>query len=75
METAARFQPFGVEDEHGDFKYTLRQFLLMRRLHEGGDWTDVVREVSQLLRANDEWDQDELRTYRDHLARYEEQGL
>lgn len=37
------------EDEHGDFKYTLRQFLLMYRLNQGGEWTEVLAWASRQL--------------------------
>lgn len=51
-------------DEHGDFKYTLRQYLLMRRLHAGGDWTDVCAEVSREIALNYDWDVEATDTYR-----------
>lgn len=51
------------EFDHGDFKYTLRQYLLMRRLSLGGDWTDVLADVNREIRANPEWDVEELASY------------
>lgn len=50
-------------DEHGDFLYTLRQYLLMRRLSLGGDWTDVVSDVSREITENYMWDVDERDSY------------
>lgn len=50
-------------DEHGDFKYTLRQYLLMRRNNQGGDWTDVLADVNAETRANPEWNVDCKDTY------------
>lgn len=50
-------------DEHGDFKYSLKQFLLMRRFRLGGDWTDVCSDVSAEITANSEWDIEARDTY------------
>lgn len=53
------------EDEHGDFKYTLRQYLLMRRLNLGGEWTDVCTEVAREVAVHGyEWDLNATDTYR-----------
>ena len=58
-------------DEHGDFKYTLRQYLLMRRLALGGDWTDVVTAVNAEISRNvGEWDVEATDTYRNWQAWY-----
>jgi len=50
-------------DVHGDFHYTLRQYLLMRRLNCGGEWTDVCNDVSDEIMRNYEWDVDARDTY------------
>lgn len=50
-------------DQHGDFQYTLRQYLLMRRLNLGGEWTDVVYDVTRELTVNHEWDAEAEDTY------------
>lgn len=52
------------EDEHGDFKYTLRQFLLMYRLNQGGEWGEVLEWASRQL-TEQQWDPEEQRTYMD----------
>lgn len=57
-------------DEHGDFEYTLRQFLLMRRLHLGGEWTDVCNDVSREIAQNPDWDIEERDTYRNWRVWY-----
>lgn len=59
------------EDEHGNFKYTLRQYLLMRRLNLGGEWTDVVKDVDHECRTHSEWDVEAHNTYRDWQAWYD----
>lgn len=50
-------------DIHGNFRYTLRVFLLMRRHNEGGDWNDVVKDVDTEQRHHPDWDVDEKDTY------------
>lgn len=57
-------------DVHGDFQYTLRQFLLMRRLHQGGEWTEVVKDVAREIGGREEWDIDARATYRDFTTWY-----
>lgn len=57
--------------DHGEFKYTLRQYLLMRKLNRGGDWTDVLREVNEELWRNPEWDAEALNTYDNWRAWYD----
>lgn len=57
-------------DEHGDFLYTLRQYLLMRRLNLGGDWTDVCNDVSREVMQNYTWDVDARDTYSNWTAWY-----
>lgn len=57
-------------DQHGDFQYTLRQYLLMRRLQLGGEWTDVVKDVNRGISEHDEWDIDTRATYRDFTTWY-----
>ena len=59
-----------VEDEHGDFRYTLHQFLLMRRLNLGGEWSDIVREVGREIGENPDWDVEERDTFRNWRAWY-----
>lgn len=60
-------------DIHGDFKYTLRQFLLMRRNNQGGDWTDVVKDVDYEQRNHPDWDVDDKDTYMNWQRWYREQ--
>lgn len=55
--TVTEWKPL-EEDEHGDFKYTLRQYLLMRRLQQGGEWPEVVAAVDKQFSRNHEWDVD-----------------
>lgn len=57
-------------DPHGDFKYTLRQYLLMRRNNHGGDWTDVLADVNAEQRAHPEWDTEAKDTYMNWQHRY-----
>lgn len=61
----------GEPFDHGEFKYTLRQYLLMRYLNRGGDWTDVVTQVNQELWDRREWDGEALNTYADWRRWYE----
>lgn len=56
-------------DQHGDFEYTLRQFLLMHRLHAGGEWPDVLADVNRMI-GNNEWDVDAKDTYRNWTVWY-----
>lgn len=60
--------------EHGNFQYTLRQFLLLRKHHEGGDWTDTMNAVGSEFHQNPEWDPDWLDTYDNWLSWYYGQG-
>lgn len=57
------------EDEHGDFQYTLRQFLLMYRLNLGGEWEEVTEWTRRQI-IEHQWDPDDERTYRDHMKWY-----
>lgn len=52
-----------MTDEHGDFEYTLRQYLLMRRHSLGGEWTEIYRDVVYELAHHPAWDADEKDTY------------
>lgn len=56
-------------DEHGNFKYTLRQYLLMRQLETRGadEWTAICGDVTKQVLDN-EWDPDALATYDEHQA-------
>jgi hypothetical protein len=65
-------RPYDYEtDEHGDFKYTLRQYLLMRRLNLGGEWTDVCTEVSREVSEHGyAWDLNAEDTYRNWQGWY-----
>lgn len=60
----------GAVTDHGDFKYTFRQYLLMRGLNRGGDWTDVCARVAEQLQSRPDWDPDELDTYDAHERTY-----
>lgn len=49
--------------DHGEHKYTLRQFLLMQELHRGGEWTDVCAKVTRELASHVDWDCEAENTY------------
>lgn len=50
--------------DHGNFRYTLRQYLLMRYLNRGGDWTDVLARVNkELWEHRTDWDGEAMNTY------------
>lgn len=57
-------------NDHGDFEYTLRVFLLLRRHQQGGEWTEVVADVDKQQRDHPDWDMETTNTYCDWQAWY-----
>lgn len=54
-----------MPDTVPDFKYTRRQFLLMRSLQRGANWEAAVAAVTKCFDNNPAWDSDEEKTYRE----------